>query len=105
MATRIPARKMSAWSMNFSPLAACRQSYAGNYGEQSNDTRQLPEGVSQADAAVLANGYLYQVQDGELTILQAQGADTVVVCSTGVTADPAGYDNYERNSPGRGSLR
>ena len=53
-----------------------RPSYAGNYGEQSNDTRQLPEGVSQADAAVLANGYLYQVQDGELTILQAQGADT-----------------------------
>ena len=54
---------------------------------------QLPEGVSQADAAVLANGYLYQVQDGELTILQAQGADTAVVSSTGVTADPAGYDN------------
>ena len=75
-----------------------RPSYAGNYGEQSNDTRQLPEGVSQADAAVLANGYLYQVQDGELTILQAQGADTAVVSSTGVTADPAGYDNYEETA-------
>ena len=50
-----------------------RPAFAGNYGESSNNTWVLPEGVTRADTTVFADGYSYRVQNGELTILEAKG--------------------------------
>lgn len=75
-----------------------RPTYAGNYGERSNDTRLLPEGVQRANRAVLANGYIYQAMDGELTILSAQGASSAVVSTTAVASSPEDYENYEETA-------
>lgn len=75
-----------------------RPAYAGNYGERSNNTRVLPEGVSKADSAVLSDGYLYRVQDAEMTILEAKGADSSIVSTTTVTSSVEDYENYEETA-------
>ena len=77
---------------------ASRPTYAGNYGESSSRTQVLPDGVLEASSAVLADGYLYRVQDSDLTILQAAGDQTKTVSTTPVCGTGEGYDNYEETA-------
>lgn len=72
-----------------------RPAFGGNYGERSNSTRSLPEGIRAADRMVAADGYLYRVQDGELTIVSAKGKDAEVLSATTVTSTVDGYESYE----------
>ena len=74
---------------------ANRPAFGGNYGERSNSTQLLPAGVTAADAAVAADGYIYRVQDGELTIVSAKGKTSEVVSTTTVASTAEGYESYE----------
>ena len=75
-----------------------RPAFAGNYGESSNNTRVLPEGVTRADTTVFADGYSYRVQNGELTILEAKGKESKIVSTTTVTSPIEGYESYEESA-------
>lgn len=72
--------------------------FGGNYGERSRSTQRLPAGVLQADRVAAAEGYLYRVQDGELMILEAKGADSAVVSTTTVSNTAEGYESYEERA-------
>lgn len=74
--------------------------FGGNYGESVSSTQLLPEGVLQADSVAVDAGYVYRVQDGELTILEAKGQDSAIASTTTVTSTVEGYESYEESAQG-----